>query len=87
MDTFGINWQYLLLQCISFILFALFVSSIVFIGLSIVRSHRPAMLSKHMMNLKPTSEGLVIPSEVLEGSEGYELRRFGKSLIVIPKNK
>ncbi len=85
MDVLGINWQYLFLQCVNFVIFAVFVVMIMFVGLSIVRSYRPGMLSKHLMNLERTPEGLVIPSELLEGSESFELRRFGKALIVISK--
>ena len=85
MDTLGINWQYLVLQCVNFVIFVGFVVVIVFVGLSVVRSYRPSMLSKHLMDLERTPEGLVIPSELLEGSKSFELRRFGKALIVISK--
>jgi hypothetical protein len=43
------------------------------------------MLSKHLMDLEQTPEGLFIPGELLEGSNAFEVRKFGKSLIVISK--
>ena len=85
MDALGINWQYLVLQCVNFVIFVVFVVVIVFVGLSVVRSYRPSMLSKHLMDLERTPEGLFIPSELLEGSNAFEVRKFGKSLIVISK--
>ena len=82
MDAFGINWQYLVFQqCVNFVIFTVFVVVIVFV----VRLYRPGMLSKHLMDLERTPEGLVIPSELLEGIKTFEVRKFGKSLVVISK--
>ena len=81
MNAFGINWYYLLLQCVNFVIFVVFVVVIVLVFIS----YRPSMFSKHLVNLERTPGGLVIPLEMLEGSKDFEVRKFGKSLIVISK--
>ncbi len=78
MDAFGINWQYLLFQWSSFI----FNFIVVFL---LVRAFRPGILSHHLINLKSNSEGLTIPKEFIDKANTYELRKFGKALIVISK--
>ena len=83
MDTIGINWQYILHQIVNFIILlgfsGIFLISVVFV----LRAQRPAFLSKHVSDLTATSDGLFIPNEYLERSDKYELRKFGKAVIVI----
>ena len=82
MDAWGINWQYLLFQCSIFIFNFIFAIIVVFL---LVRSFRPGILSHHLINLKSNSEGLTIPKEFIDKANTYELRKFGKALIVISK--
>jgi hypothetical protein len=82
MDALGINWQYLVFQCVNFVFFPVFVVVIVFV----VRLFRPDMLSKHLMDLERTPEGLVIPRVLLEGGNAFEVRKFGKSSSNLLKN-
>ena len=85
MDALGINLQYLLAQCISFLFLILFSTLIAFALLLVIRSFRPEFLSKPLTTLEASSEGLLIPDEYAELSKSYELRKFGKAFVLIPQ--
>lgn len=85
MGALGINWQYLLLQllaCVSMLILSI-ITAIVFMIL--VRALRPGFLTAHLSHLSAGPEGVVIPHEYLEASTDYELRRYGKALVILPK--
>jgi hypothetical protein len=82
MDALGINWQYLLYQCSILIFNFMFAVIVVFL---LVRKFRPGILSHHLINLKSNSEGLIIPKEFIDKTNIYELRKFGKALMLISK--
>ena len=82
MDALGINWQYLLFLCSSLIFNFMFAIIAVFL---LVRAFRPGILSHHLINLNSNSEGLTIPKEFIDKTNTYELRKYGKALIVISK--
>lgn len=85
MDALGINWQYLLFLCSSLMFIFIFSIIVVFAAFLLVRAFRPGILSHHLISLKSNSEGLTIPKEFIDKTNTYEIRKFGKALIVISK--
>jgi hypothetical protein len=85
MDALGINFQYLLIQCFSFLLLLFFSSLIAFVLLLVVRSFRPELFTSTLITLEAKTEGLLVPGEYIGPSQSYELRKFGKALMLIPR--
>jgi hypothetical protein len=87
MDALGINWQYLLLQllaCVSMLILSI-ITAIMFMIL--VRALRPGFLTAHLCHLSAGPEGVVIPHDYLEATTDYDLRRYGKALLLLPKGR
>ena len=85
MDTFGINWQFLLAQVINFLFLLGLVSLVTFLGVVILRRFNPRLLSQFLSDLSAEPQGPVIPRSYLGSSDSFELRRYGKALLLIDR--
>jgi len=84
-DTLGINWQFLLAQVINFLFLLGLVSLVTFLAVILLRRSNPRFLSQFLSELSAEPQGLVIPTSYLGASRSYELRRYGKALLLIER--
>ena len=86
MDAWGINWQYLLLQLYNFVILVIISSGIGFGLLIAIRSFFPSFLSSHITDITKSQDGLHLSNDHLPSAKTYRLNRFGKALLLIPKD-
>ncbi len=78
MDALGINWQYILIQIVNFIILLGFSGIFLIAVVFVLRAQRPAFLSKHVSDLTATSDGLCFQMNTLSDLINMSYGNLGK---------
>ena len=87
MDTIGINWQFLLTQLLNFLFLLALTALIALLGAVLLRRFNPRLMSHFLADLSAEDDGLIIPRSYLGTSDTFELRRYGRALLLIERHR
>jgi len=87
MESLGINWGYLLVQVIDFLIIAVAISLVVLVIIFLTRDMRRRDRSALIIQVQVDETGVRIPKELLLGAKSVEIRKRAGEIIVLPVNE